>query len=334
MRFKRLRRRDFIRLVGGTAFTWPLVARAQQPAMPVIGILSPRSAVADAPLLTVFRQGLNETGYVEGQNVAIEYRWADGQYDRLPALAADLVHRNVSAIIAFGGNLSVPVVRAATTTIPIVFVVATDPVKLGFVASLNRPGGNITGVTTSFMESAPKRLGLLLELLPNAMTIALLVNPTFRTGNDIDEAKEVEAAARAISRRIVVLEASTESGLDAAFARVGQMRPDAVLVAVDSFFTTNANRLAALAARTAVPALFFRREFATAGGLMSYGSDLNESYRLIGIYAGRILKGVKPADLPVMQPTKFELVINLKTAKALGLTIPPMLLARADEVIE
>ena len=323
-------RRQFITLVGGAAAAWPFAARAQQAAMPVIGILSPRSSNTDAPLLIVFRQALSEAGYIEGRNVTVEYRWADGQYDRLPALAADFVRRNVTVIVAIGGNRSEPVVKAATSTLPIVFAIAGDPVKLGFVAILNRPGGNMTGVTTSYGEAGAKRVGLLLELLPNAMAIALLVNP----GEGNTEERDVEVAARGIGRRTVLVNASTEGEIDAAFASFDQMRPDAVLVAADPLFLTNAHRLAALAARTAIPTLFFRREFAAAGGLMSYGSNPDESYRNLGAYAGRILKGAKPADLPVLQPTKFELVINLKTAKALGLTVPPSLLAIADEVIE
>ena len=328
-----MRRREFIAMLGCAAAAWPLAVRAQQSPMPVIGWLSPRSSDTDTSLLAVFRHALNEFGYVEGQNVTIEYRWADGQYDRLLSLAADLVRLNVSVIVAAGGDQSVPAARQMTATIPIVFVVATDPVKLGFVASLNNPGGNITGVTSSFSEAAPKRLGLLLELLPSARTIAVLTNPAFR-GGSADEAKEIEVAARAVARRVVVLEAAADSDLEVAYASLGQMRPDALVLAVDPFFFSRARRIVELSARHAVPALYFRREFATAGGLMSYGSSSDESYRLLGVYTGRILKGAKPSDLPVQQPTKFEFVINLKTAKALGLTIPPGLLAIADEVVE
>jgi putative ABC transport system substrate-binding protein len=328
-----MKRRDFLGLLVGAAASWPLAARAQQSAVPVIGWLSPRSSDTDAQLLAVFRRGLNEYGFTEGQNAAIEYRWAEGQYDRLPALAADLVRRNVAAIVAISGEVSVPAARDMTATIPIVFAVATDPVRLGFVASLNRPGGNITGVTSSFIEAAPKRLGLLLELLPNATTIAVLANPAF-LGGSATEMKEIEAAARAIGRRVIVLHAASDSDLDAAFASPGQVRPDALVVAVDPFFFSRAHRLLELAARHAIPTLYYRREFAAAGGLMSYGSNPDESYHLLGVYAGRILKGEKPADLPIWQPTKFEFVINLKTAKALGLEVPPMLLARADAVIE
>jgi putative ABC transport system substrate-binding protein len=247
-----MRRREFITLLSGATVAWPLAARAQQPAMPVVGWLSPRSSDTDAQLLAVFRRGLNEYGYTEGQNAAIEYRWAEGQYDRLPALAADLVRRNVAVIIALAGDKSVPAAREMTATIPIVFAVATDPVRLGFVASLNRPGGNMTGVTASFTEAAPKRLGLLLELLPNATTIAVLANPV---GSATEDTKEIEDAARAIGRRVIVLHAATDSDLDAAFASPGQMRPDALVVAVDAFFFSRAHRLVELAARHAIPAL-------------------------------------------------------------------------------
>lgn len=327
-----MRRREFIALLSGAATAWPLTARAQQRAMPAIGWLSPRSSETDAQLLAVFRRGLSEFGYVEGQNAVIEYRWANGQYDQLVAPASDLVRRNVSVIVALSGEESVPAARQMTTTIPIVFAVATDPVRLGFAASLNNPGGINTGVTSSLSEAAPKRLGLLRELLPSATTIAVLTNPTF--GGSVAEAKEIETAARAIVRRVVVLQAAADSDLEEAYASLGQLRPDALLVSVDPFFLSRARRLVELSARHAIPTLYYRREFAATGGLMSYGSNPDETYRLLGVYTARILKGAKPTDLPIQQPTKFEFVINLKTAKALGLTIPPGLLAIADEVIE
>jgi putative ABC transport system substrate-binding protein len=327
-----VKRREFITLLGGAAATWPLAAHAQQPAMPVIGFLSSRSIDVDAPLVAAFHQGLAETGFVEGRNVMLEYRWARGRYDQLPALAAELVAKPVDVLVSTGGTVSARAAKAATQSIPVVFTTADDPVKVRLVDSLNRPGGNLTGITASFIESASKRMGLLRELLPKASIITLLVNPTNPAA--ITESNEVQAAARAIGQRIEILSASNEHEIDVAFGRLKQMRADALLVAVDPFLFARADQLVALAARQEIPTLYFRREFALAGGLMAYGSNFAEFFRVVGLYAGRILKGAKPAELPVQQPTKFELVINLKTAKALGLDIPATLLARADEVIE
>jgi putative tryptophan/tyrosine transport system substrate-binding protein len=328
-----MRRREFITLLGGAAVTWPLSARAQQPAMPVIGFLSIRSPRADAALLVSFRQGLGQAGFVEGRNVAIEYRYTEGQFDRLPSLAADLVRRQVAVIVTTGGVEAALAAKAATTTIPIVFSIGGDPVAGGLVDSLNRPGGNLTGVTSSFEEIASKRLGLLRDALPKAAIIAILVNPK----NPIPmerETNDLRTAARSVGQVIEILHAAAEHEIDQAFARLADIGADALLVAPDPLFSTDPHRLVALAARHAIPALYWRREFVEAGGLMSYGSSLADGLRVVGVYAGRILKGEKPADLPVQAPTKYELVINLKTAKALGLNVPPTLLARADEVIE
>jgi putative tryptophan/tyrosine transport system substrate-binding protein len=327
-----MRRRDFIKLFGGAAATWPLVARAQQPAMPTIGYLSARSSESDVSMLAAFHQGLKETGYVVGKNVAIEFRWGDGQYDRLPALAEDLVRRNVAVIVTSGGEISALAAKAETAKIPIVVNVGEDPVRLGLVASLNRPGGNITGVTSLLGTLVTKQLGLLRDLVPNAGVIAMLVNPN-ETWTET-QTTSAEVAARAVGQPLLILRASTEREIDAAFVALGQQRVGALLVASSPFFVTRADYLIALVARHALPAIYFRREIADAGGLMSYGTSTAELYGQVGVYTGRILKGEKPADLPVMQATKFEFVINLKTAKALGLEISPMLLARADEVIE
>ena len=325
-------RRELLAAVGGAAAAWPLAARAQQPAMPVIGLLSTRSPVTDAPLTALFRQALRETGFVDDRNVVIDYRWADGQYDRLPALVADLVQRQVAVIVTIGGNPSALTAKAATATIPIVFMTGSDPVRSGLVSSLHRPGGNITGVGALLEELEPKRLELLRELRPNANTIAVLVNPKYPDAES--QVNDIQSAARGFGQEIVVLNASTVRDIGAAFATLSQMRADALLVATDAFFFTRVQQFVVLTARHAIPTIFWRREFATAGGLMSYGTNIDEVYRLAAVYAGRILKGEKPSDLPIQLSTKFELVINLTMVRALGLQLPPTLLARADEVIE
>ena len=327
-----MKRREFITLLGGAAAAWPLAARAQQRTFPVIGLLSSRSLAVDTPLIAVIRQGLNETGIIEGQNVTIDYRWAEGQYDRLAGLAADLVRQHVAVIVAIGGDPSALAAKAATATIPIVFVGATDPVRSGVVTSLHRPGGNITGVSGFMTEMEPKRLELLRELRPHATTTAVLVNPN-EPSIEI-RVSDIQTAARSVGQEITILNASTIRDIDAAFARLAQMRADALLVAGDPFFFNRAAQLVVLAARHAIPSLYSRREFAAAGGLMSYGSTFNDIYRLVGVYAARILKGEKPGDLPIQLATKFELVIDLSTARVLWLGVPPTLLARADEVIE
>jgi ABC-type uncharacterized transport system substrate-binding protein len=332
MKFDQLKRREFITLLGGTAVAWPLGVRAQ-PAMPVIGYLDPRSPHTMADQLHAFRQGLKDSGYVEGENVAIEYRWAEGQFDLLPALAADLVGRRVAVIATNGGPAAAFAAKAATTTIPIVFSVAEDPVRLGLVASLARPGGNLTGVNLVLGELTAKRLGLLRELVPGAARVAVLVNPTNST-NAETTLRDVEPAARAVGLQIQLLKASTSQEIEAAFASFVRERPDALFVGHDTFLTSRRVQLVHLATRHAVPATYALRDFAEVGGLMSYGVNITDSSRQFGRYVGRVLKGEKPADLPVVQPTKFELVINLKTARALGLTIPPGVLAIADEVIE
>jgi putative tryptophan/tyrosine transport system substrate-binding protein len=327
-----VRRREFIALLGGAAAAWPLAAGAQQRAFPVIGLLSSRSPDIDTPLISVIRQALNEKGLVEGQNVALDYRWAEGQYDRLAKLAAELVRQQVGVIVTMGGEPAALAAKAATATIPIVFVGGSDPIRVGLVTNLHRPGGNTTGVSMLLNEMEPKRLGLLGELRPQATTIAVLVN----TNNPSSELQlnDIQTAARNVGREINILNASTIRDIDAAFATLAQMRADALFVAADPFFFTRAAQLVVLAARHAVPALYFRREFATAGGLVSYGANVNEAYRVLGAYAARILKGEKPGDLPIQLATKFELVINLSTARALGFEMPQALLARADEVIE
>jgi ABC-type uncharacterized transport system substrate-binding protein len=325
-----MRRRRFIALLGGTAI-WPLAARAQQPAMPVIGYLSARSPDDTAHLVEAFRRGLSESGVVEG-SVNIEYRWGLGQYDRLSAMAAELVRRPVAVLVATGGEPAALAAKGATSTIPIVFSIGGDPVKLGLAASYNRPGGNATGFSGLTNTLEPKRIGLLHELVPGATTIGFVVNPNFPPAEA--QSRDVREAARAVGRQVRILLANTDGEIDAAFATAVQERLGALLITASPFFDTRRDKLVALAARYAVATMYHFREFADAGGLISYGISFSDVYRLVGVYAGRILKGAKPADLPVQQPTKFELVVNLKTAKTLGLTIPPSILTSADEVIE
>jgi putative tryptophan/tyrosine transport system substrate-binding protein len=322
-------RREFITLLGAVA-TWPVAARAQQPAMPVVGMLM--SGAPGLPFLDGFHQGLKEVGYSEGQNVAIEYRWAEDHRDRLPILAAELVGRQVDVIFA-SGPPSARAAKAATATIPIVFTSAEDPVKIGLVSSLNRPGGNVTGMSLFYVELGAKRLDLLRALVPKSEVIAILVNPTSSTEGQ-EQLKDLPAAARAMGQELIVADASTESDLEKAFADLVQHRVSALIVASDLFFFSRRDQLVALAARHAVPTIYFERHFVTTGGLISYGPNTNDMYRQAGAYVGRIIKGEKPADLPVIQPTKFELVINLKTAKSLGIIVPQTLLVAADEVIE
>ena len=327
-----MRRREFITLFGGVAATWSMAARAQQPAMPVIGFLSSASPQSYAHVMGEFRQGLKEVGYIEGQNFAIEYRWAEEQYYRLPVLAAELVRRQV-AVITTTDSPSAFAAKAATTTIPIVFELGFDPVPVGLVASLHGPSGNLTGVTNLGVEVAVKQLSLLHELVPAATTFALLVNPTDRTLAET-LLREVLQAAGTIGLQLYVLHANTERDFDTVFATMVQRQAGALVIGADSFFVSRSKQLAAFAVRYAIPASFYFREFVVAGGLMSYGGSVTAAHRLAAVYVGRIINGDKPTDLPVLQPTKFELVINLKTAKALGLTVPPTLLARVDEVIE
>jgi len=325
-------RREFITLLGGAVTAWPLGVGAQQAAMPVIGFLGGGSPDAFAHVVDAFRQGLYETGFAEGQNVTIEYRWAEGQYDRLPALVADLIRQKPAVIVATGGDVGVRAAKKAATAIPIVFTSGSDPVAAGFVSSLNRPGGNLTGVSLFVSVLEVKKLDLLRELVPTAAVIGFLLNPN-NPRADVDTA-DMQAAARALGKLLLILKADGEYDFDAVFTNLAQQRVDALVVHTEPFFLSRRDHLVELAARHSIPTIYGLREFAAAGGLISYGTKLSDSYRQVGIYTGRILKGEKPADLPVMQPTKFEFVINLKAAKALGLTVPTSLLVRADEVIE
>jgi putative tryptophan/tyrosine transport system substrate-binding protein len=328
-----MRRREFIALVGATTI-WPLIARAQQPSMPVVGVLSaewPNAVTADR--LRTFREGLNDTGYVEGRNVMIEYRWAEGRNDRLPALAAELVRLPVNVIVILGSTQASIAAKAATTTIPIVFATGGDPVRLGLVASLNRPGGNMTGVTVLTVEVVPKRLELLHELVPTATIIAALVNPTSPVLAE-PETRDLQAAARTLGLTLHVLHASSEQEIDTAFTTLDQLRAGALVIGADPYFNSRSEQLAALTLRYAIPAIYEWREFVLSGGLASLGPTVADTYRPLGVYTGRILKGESPADLPVQQATKVELIINLKTAKALGITVPLDLSGRADELIE
>jgi putative ABC transport system substrate-binding protein len=327
-----MRRREFITLLGGATIARPLAAFAQQPAIPVIGYISSAGLEGFEPFLAAARQGLNEAGYAEGRNVTIEYRWAQGRYDQLPALAADLVQHRVAAILAVGSTAPALAAKSATANIPIVFISGGDPVKAGLVASLNRPGGNVTGVSMIYSPLVQKRLELLFKLVPKTTKISALMNPHYPEA-DLQR-QELQEAAAAIKKTIQIVDASSESEINAAFATFVQQGTDALVIANDPYLAGRHDQIVALAARHAIPAIYSGREFTAAGGLMSYGANIADSYHQAGVYTGRILKGEKPSDLPVLQPTRFELVINLKTAKALGLDVPPALLATADEVIE
>jgi putative tryptophan/tyrosine transport system substrate-binding protein len=326
------KRRDFITLLGGATAAWPLAARAQQPTVPVIGFMSTRSPAEAASDLAAFRQGLGQTGYFEGKNVAIEYRWAEGRYDRLPAFAAELVARQVAVIAAVGGEPSGLAAKAATATIPIVCTLGGNAVETGLVARLNRPGGNITGVTIMGLEMGPKRVELAHELVPNGSALAALINSKFPL--TLTEARDMEAAAHSLGLQLTVLDGSTEGEIDAVFAGLARQKVDALLINTDPFLFGRREQIVQLAARYKIPTVYFLREFVDAGGLMSYGPNIHNGYRQAGIYVGRILKGENVGELPVVQPTKFDLVINLRTARTLGLEIPTLLLIRADEIIE
>ena len=328
-----MKRREFFTLVGGAAVAWPCAARAQQAAMPIVGLVGPRSPEESTRLGAAFRKALNETGYIEAQNVMVEYHWLEGKYDRLPALMADLVRRRVAVIATPAFTAAAPVAKAATTTIPIVFGVAEDPVKLGLVASFARPGGNATGINFLASEVMAKRLGLLHDLVPKAVRIAVLINPANAPTAETT-LRETSEAAHGLGLQIQILNASTSREIEVAFAILVRERPDALFIAPDGFFSSRRVQIVTLAAHHRVPAAYFSREFVEVGGLMSYGSDISDVYRQVGVYTGQILKGAKPADLPVVQSTKLEFVINIQTAKALGLEVPPQLLASADEAIE
>jgi putative ABC transport system substrate-binding protein len=327
-----MRRREFITLIGGAAVAWPLAVRAQQPAMPVIGFLGAGSRESDAYRAAAVRKGLMEAGFVEGKNVAFEYRWAEDRYERLPALAAELVRLEIAVIVAIGGITSAVAAKSATATIPIVFEIGGDPIGMGLVASLNRPGSNITGVSFLTGTLVAKQFEVLHETVPKTALIGFLVNPTNPDADN--ETKSARAAAGSVGQNIVIVQARKDSELETAFATLVQQRAGALVICADPFFNNQRDKLVELAARQKLPAIHSLREYAAAGGLMSYGTSITEAHRLVGLYAGRILKGEKPADLPVQQSTKVELVINLKTANALGLTVPPQIVARADEVIE
>jgi putative ABC transport system substrate-binding protein len=327
-----MRRRDFIAFIGSTTLSWPLAARGQQGAMPVIGFVNPGSADASAEHLHAFRKGLSETGYVEGQNVTVEYHWLEGQFDRLPALMADLVRRRVAVLAAIGDSAAIAA-KAATATIPIAFTVSEDPVKQGLVTSLARPGGNVTGINFLNTEVEAKRLGLLHDLMPKAVRVAVLYNPAGDTP-DSTELRDLQEAARTVGLEIRILNATTIGEIDAAFATFARERPDALFVSGSGFFNSRRVQIVSLAARDRIPASYGSSEYVLVGGLVSYGTELADAFRQVGVYTGSILKGAKPADLPVLQPTKFKLVINLQTARLLGIEVPPTMLAIADEVIE